>query len=48
MLFENLWQISLAPYYDVETAADGKAGLDKIDEFLPDLVISDITMPEMR
>ncbi len=33
--------------YDVLTAADGKEGLEKVMNELPDLIISDIMMPEM-
>ena len=33
--------------YDVRTAADGHAGLRTAREWLPDLVISDISMPNM-
>jgi signal transduction histidine kinase len=36
----------LAKDYAVETAADGKSALSKITEHLPDLVLSDIMMPE--
>ncbi|TDI85052.1 MAG: response regulator [Caldithrix sp.] len=34
--------------YDVITAPDGKKGLDLIQENIPDLVITDIFMPEME
>jgi two-component system, OmpR family, KDP operon response regulator KdpE len=33
--------------YDVRTAADGEAGLDLFRDFHPDLVITDLSMPEM-
>lgn len=33
--------------YDVVTAPDGKAGLDRALELHPDLIIMDIMMPEM-
>lgn len=33
--------------YDVRTAADGEAGLDVFGDFHPDLVITDLSMPEM-
>jgi signal transduction histidine kinase/DNA-binding response OmpR family regulator len=39
---------SLEPYFIVEVAEDGKAGLQKANEILPDLIISDIVMPEMN
>lgn len=37
----------LGRVYDVRTAANGKEGLQCIAEQLPDLIISDIVMPEM-
>lgn len=33
--------------YSVETAAEGKEGLAKMDARMPDLIITDILMPEM-
>ena len=33
--------------YDVLTAEDGRDGLEKLARFKPDLVVCDITMPEM-
>lgn len=33
--------------YDVRTAADGESGLDLFRDFRPDLVITDLSMPEM-
>ena len=33
--------------YDVRTAADGESGLDTFNDFRPDLVITDLQMPEM-
>jgi two-component system, OmpR family, KDP operon response regulator KdpE len=33
--------------FDVRTAADGEAGLDLVRDFQPDLVITDLSMPEM-
>lgn len=33
--------------YDVRTASDGEAGLDLFGDFHPDLVITDLNMPEM-
>ena len=35
-------------YYRIETAADGDEGLKKILDTLPDLVISDVMMPQMN
>ena len=37
-----------SPLYTVETASDGKEGYEKVKVMQPDLVISDIMMPEMR
>jgi len=36
----------LADYYDVEAAADGKSAMAKVRKHLPDLVLSDVMMPE--
>lgn len=38
---------SFTPYYNVYTAINGKEGLDMIYRVQPDLVISDIMMPEV-
>jgi PAS domain S-box-containing protein len=35
----------LAPYYDVEAVADGRAALERIQAQPPDLVLSDVMMP---
>ncbi len=37
----------LSPDYDIVTAGDGRVGLSEVLKTLPDLVISDIMMPEM-
>lgn len=37
----------IAHRYDVRTASDGEAGLDLFHDFHPDLVITDLSMPEM-
>ena len=34
--------------YDVRTAADGESALDTFRDFAPDLIISDLNMPEMN
>jgi two-component system KDP operon response regulator KdpE len=36
-----------APQYEVRTAADGQSGLDTFRDFHPDIVITDLQMPEM-
>src|SRR5215203_5487561 len=33
--------------YDVRTASDGESGMDMVRDFHPDLVITDLSMPEM-
>lgn len=38
----------LLAHYRVETATNGKEGLDKAMQLLPDLIISDVMMPEMN
>ncbi len=37
----------LKPAYDIETAENGRAALEALDRFRPDVVIMDIKMPEM-
>lgn len=37
----------LSPYYKVETSSNGKEALDNIFKTPPDLILSDIMMPEM-
>lgn len=34
--------------YIIETAADGRQGVQKLDRYAPDLVITDIVMPEIE
>jgi DNA-binding response OmpR family regulator len=38
---------TLEPGYTVVTAADGREGIQKAQEIIPDLIISDIMMPEV-
>lgn len=38
---------SLSPHYRVQVAANGREGLALIEQVMPDLVISDVMMPEM-
>lgn len=33
--------------FDVETAEDGKLGLELIEQFAPDIILLDLMMPEM-
>jgi two-component system phosphate regulon response regulator PhoB len=33
--------------FEVAVACDGQAGLDRIDDFVPDVVISDLMMPRL-
>lgn len=44
---ENTAEILELSDYEVETAENGKIGLEKAKEVLPDLIICDIMMPEM-
>lgn len=37
----------LAAHYRVESATNGEAGLVKAEEIVPDVIISDVTMPKM-
>ncbi len=39
--------LQIVGHYNVEQAANGKEGLDKYKDFLPDLVLMDIEMPVM-
>jgi CheY-like chemotaxis protein len=43
----NISQLLSIKGYDVEIAENGKIGLEKANKYIPDLIISDIMMPEM-
>ncbi len=45
--FRAFLQSELSDKYHITTASNGKEGLEKIRSELPDLVISDVMMPEM-
>lgn len=36
-----------AHHYEIRTAADGESGIDVFHDFHPDLIITDLSMPEM-
>lgn len=44
---ENTAELITLANYEVRTAENGKIGVEKAKEFLPDLVICDIMMPQM-
>jgi len=35
------------PFYDVHEAENGEAGLEKANEIMPDIIVSDVLMPKM-
>ena len=37
----------LHPHYQIDTAENGRIGLEKAQQILPDLIVSDVMMPEM-
>jgi len=43
----RLLEYRLGKQYDVRTAANGEEGIERVNEQLPDLIISDIMMPKM-
>jgi len=43
----RLLEYRLGKQYDVRTAANGEEALEKVQESIPDLIISDIMMPKM-
>ena len=46
-ILENTTELLEMEGYSVITAANGKEGYSKVLKFLPDLIVSDIWMPEM-
>lgn len=44
----EIMKAGLGLYHVVETAANGMEGLETLDQFLPDIVITDINMPVMN
>lgn len=44
---ENTEEILELSNYEVETASNGKIGVDKVSRFKPDIIVCDIMMPEM-
>jgi CheY-like chemotaxis protein len=47
ILFSVQRILELSGNYEVITAANGKSAIDKLAQIIPDLIISDIAMPEM-
>ncbi len=47
LIRENMNELFSNEGYQVEVANDGKIGLKKIREIIPDLIVSDIMMPEL-
>jgi signal transduction histidine kinase len=46
-VLNNISQILSISGYEVDTADNGKVGLEKVNKIMPDLIVSDIMMPEM-
>lgn len=46
-VLNNISQILSISGYDVDVAENGRIGLERVNESIPDLIISDIMMPEM-
>ena len=44
---ENTEELLELSGYIVETASDGKIGIDKVSKFMPDIIVCDIMMPQM-
>ena len=47
LLRENISEILSSEGYEVSSAENGQVGLEKLEEFLPDLIVSDVNMPVM-
>jgi signal transduction histidine kinase/DNA-binding response OmpR family regulator len=45
--FRDYIRVSLEPFYTVVEAAQGREGIQKAQKIIPDLIISDIMMPEV-
>lgn len=45
--FLNFLSGELSAYYTIRTASDGKQALESIHKSMPDLVLTDVMMPEM-
>lgn len=44
----KMYQLKLSlEGYDVQVAEDGKQGVEKVKEFMPDIILLDILMPEL-
>ncbi|MGY5353907.1 response regulator [Wenyingzhuangia sp. IMCC45467] len=44
---ENISELVALTGYEVETAENGKIGIEKVNSFVPDLIICDVMMPEL-
>jgi len=44
----NICELLVSENYDVENAENGLIGLEKVSKYCPDLIISDIMMPQMN
>ena len=44
---QNALEERLRPYYQIHIANNGKEGLEKCKSLFPDIIISDVMMPEM-
>ena len=40
-------KFSLQPSFEIQSAADGKEGLEKLKGFIPDIILLDLMMPKM-